>query len=167
MTLEERDVFLPDVAMAARDAAIAGKREIAPIEIDVPKTLPLVRADSQRLLQLLSHLLSNAAKFTPSHGSIRLRASHGADGGIRIAISDTGIGMEPERIQYAMQPFKQLDGSLSRRFEGAGIGLPLANALMRLHGGRLAIDSTTGTGTTVTIGFPPERTVEQIVWRRT
>jgi PAS domain S-box-containing protein len=162
MTLEERDVFLPDIAAAARDAAIAGKRHIASIEIDIPRTLPLIRADPQRLLQMLSHLLANAVKFTLPKGTIRLQGALGPDGGLRIAISDTGIGMEPERIRHALEPFKQLDGSLARRFEGAGLGLPLANALVRLHGGRLVIDSEPGMGTTVTMGFPRERTVEPI-----
>jgi signal transduction histidine kinase len=133
---------------------------VAPVAIDVPSDLPLVRADTQRLRQTLAHLISNAVKFTPAEGSIGLRAWLDAEGGVTIAISDTGIGMAPEHIQHALEPFKQLDSSLSRRFEGAGLGLPLASALMRLHGGRLVIESTLGKGTTVTVRFPPDRTME-------
>jgi PAS domain S-box-containing protein len=162
MTLEECDVLIGDLAVAARDSAIAGKRDIAPIEIDIPGTLPVLFADPQRVLQALSHILSNAGKFTPESGNIQLRASFDADGGITIAISDTGIGMAPEAIRYAMEPFKQLDGRLARRFEGAGLGLPLASALMRLHGGRLFVESKPGLGTTVTMAFPPERTAQRI-----
>jgi PAS domain S-box-containing protein len=160
IALQSHAVFLPDVVKAARDAAIEGKSNVAPVAIDVPSDLPLVRADTQRLRQTLAHLISNAVKFTPAEGSIGLRAWLDAEGGVTIAISDTGIGMAPEHIQHALEPFKQLDSSLSRRFEGAGLGLPLASALMRLHGGRLVIESTLGKGTTVTVRFPPDRTIE-------
>jgi signal transduction histidine kinase len=68
--------------------------------------------------------------------------------------------MDPERIGHALEPFKQLDSRLSRRFEGVGLGLPLANALMRLHEGALRIESTPGIGTAVTISFPPARNIE-------
>ena len=65
-----------------------------------------------------------------------------------------------EGIGHALEPFKQLDSRLARRFEGVGLGLPLANALVQLHQGRLSILSMPGKGTTVTVEFPPERTVE-------
>jgi signal transduction histidine kinase len=121
--------------------------------------LPAVKADPKRLQQILTHLLSNAVKFTPGTGRIHVRAESSAAGGIFLAIEDSGIGMEPSRIAHALEPFKQLDGSLSRRFEGVGLGLPLANALVRLHEGRLSIESLPGHGTTVTVEFPPQRTV--------
>jgi len=69
--------------------------------------------------------------------------------------------MASSLIRGALEPFKQLDAGLERRFEGLGLGLPLANALMRLHGGSLAINSEPGTGTTVSLNFPRERTVAQ------
>jgi signal transduction histidine kinase len=90
-----------------------------------------------------------------------VNALQSVEGGITIKISDTGIGMEPDRIGHALEPFKQLDSRLARRFEGVGLGLPLANALMQLHQGRLSIQSVPGAGTTVTVDFPPERTVEE------
>jgi signal transduction histidine kinase len=65
--------------------------------------------------------------------------------------------MDPYRIVYALKRFKQLDSRSARRFDGVGLGLPLANALVRLHGGKLSIQSVPSAGTTVTIGFPPER----------
>jgi signal transduction histidine kinase len=86
-----------------------------------------------------------------------LEAWNAPDGGVVLAVEDSGIGMEPERISHALEPFKQLDGRLARRFEGVGLGLPLANALAGLHGARLAVDSTAGKGTRVAIHFPPER----------
>jgi two-component system cell cycle sensor histidine kinase PleC len=69
-------------------------------------------------------------------------------------VEDTGIGMAPETVAAALEPFRQLDGALSRRFEGAGLGLSIAKALAELHGGRLNIRSAVGEGTSVTIALP-------------
>ena len=80
-------------------------------------------------------------------------------GGVSIAVIDTGIGMAPEKIAAALEPFRQLDGSLARRFEGAGLGLSIAKALVELHGGTLSVESAVGKGTTVTIALPPARTL--------
>jgi len=160
--LEELELNVPDALETARDAVMEGAKEAAPIRVAVPATLPLLRADPKRLHQILAHLLSNATKFTDVGGRIDMRAKTTADGGISIAIRDTGIGMAPELIQQALEPFKQLDARLERSFEGLGLGLPLANALLRLHSGQLAIVSAPGEGTTVSLNFPPERTVMRV-----
>jgi signal transduction histidine kinase len=72
------------------------------------------------------------------------------DGGIAFDVRDTGIGMTPEEISIALQPFGQLDSGLNRRHDGTGLGLPLARSLVELHGGTLDIHSEKGRGTTVT-----------------
>jgi signal transduction histidine kinase len=77
-----------------------------------------------------------------------------------IEIADTGIGMDAHQIAIALEPLKQVDNRIARRYEGIGLGLPLANALIRLHGGRISITSTPNHGTTVNIAFPPERAVK-------
>jgi signal transduction histidine kinase len=135
------------------------RAEAPPIEIQIPADMKLLKADPLRLQQVLAHLLSNAAKFTPREGRIEIRSLLSSEGGIIVEITDTGIGMEPDRIAHALEPFKQLDSRLARRFEGVGLGLPLANALVQLHEGRLSILSAPGKGTTVTVEFPPKRTV--------
>jgi signal transduction histidine kinase len=84
------------------------------------------------------------------------------DGGARLAVFDTGIGMAPEMVTAALEPFRQLDGSLARKFEGAGLGLPIARALVELHGGALAIRSAAGEGTTVTIHLPASRFLPRV-----
>src|SRR5258705_12828058 len=145
---------------AACDSVKAHRAEAAPIEVHIEADLPLLKADPRRLQQVLTHLMSNAAKFTPREGRIEVNALQSREGGITIKITDTGIGMEPDRIGHALEPFKQLDSRLARRFEGVGLGLPLAHALVQLHQGRLSIESVPGAGTTVTVDFPPERTVE-------
>ena len=159
--LDEEPVCLFDIVLSAKDEVVESKPEAAPIAVEVPPDLPLLYADRRRVRQILLHLFSNAVKFTPREGSIVVSAKLAVNGGLTVAISDTGIGMERERIGHALEPFKQLDSRLARRFEGVGLGLPLANAFARLHGAQLAIDSTPGKGTVVTIAFPPERTLPE------
>jgi signal transduction histidine kinase len=80
------------------------------------------------------------------------------DGRIAVTIADTGIGMTGDEIALALQPFRQVDADLSRRYEGTGLGLPIANSLVALHGGELLIDSEKDKGTTVTVLLPASRT---------
>lgn len=121
--------------------------------------LPEVLVDGKRMAQCISKLLTNALKFTPTGGAITVRAETGSDGGMRISVIDTGIGMRPESIAEALQPFYQLDGSIARRFDGTGLGLPIAKALIELHGGTLQIKSALGEGTVATISLPPSCTL--------
>jgi signal transduction histidine kinase len=116
-----------------------------------------IQCDRHKLKQILINLLSNAIKFTPAGGRVGITAEAEPEGGLSIAIQDTGIGMTSEEIRQALELFRQVDNSLSRRFEGAGLGLPLAVRLTELHGGALHIESKPGKGTTVTVRFPAER----------
>jgi PAS domain S-box-containing protein len=159
MDLEEQNLCMADMVAAAQHAVTEGKKTSAPIELDVPANLPLLRADAKRLRQILVHVLSNAVKFTASGGRIGVAAKIEADGRLAIIVSDTGIGMRPELVNQAMHPFRQLDGRLERNFEGLGLGLPLANALMGLHGGQFTIQSGLGDGTTVSLRFPANRVI--------
>jgi signal transduction histidine kinase len=136
----------------------ARKAEVQVI-VDTPRDLPLVLGDALRLKQIVLNLVSNAVKFTRAGGRVVVVASTQPDGGIAIAVTDTGIGMNPNEIPKALEPFRQLDSSFARRFEGTGLGLPLAKRLTELHGGTLGIDSAVGFGTTVTLALPPERSV--------
>jgi signal transduction histidine kinase len=128
------------------------------LTVAAPAGLPWLWGDERRLQQVLINLLSNAVKFTPRGGQIRVSAST-SDSGLTIAVSDTGIGIAPEDIPKAMAPFGQIDGALSKKHEGTGLGLPLAKQLAELHGGSFAIESAVGDGTTVTIVLPSERLV--------
>ncbi|HYD98333.1 MAG TPA: ATP-binding protein [Alphaproteobacteria bacterium] len=124
------------------------------LEAEIAPELPTVLGDAVRLRQILLNLLGNAVKYTPEGGTVRVAAGRAADGSAEIAIADSGIGMRPEDIPTALEPFRQLDSPLARRHEGAGLGLPLAKRLVELHGGTLAIDSAPGRGTIVTIRLP-------------
>lgn len=128
----------------------------------LPETpIPLLIADEKRVRQVLFNLLSNAIKFTPENGEARVAVRLGDDGGLAIVVSDTGIGMSAEEIPRAMERFGQIDSGLARRYEGAGLGLPLVKGLMELHGGTLSITSAPQRGTTVTAAFPPDRTLSR------
>src|SRR5690606_26492515 len=118
--------------------------------------LPPILADQRRVRQVLLNLLSNAVKFTPEGGSVRVDAAQLPEG-IAIRVSDTGIGMAPEDIPKALERFGQIDSALARKYEGAGLGLPLSHCLMEYHGGTLTIESEPDRGTRVTITFPASR----------
>ncbi len=126
------------------------------LSVDVSGSLPFIRSDQLRFQQILLNLMSNAVKFTPAGGCVRVSAAIEADGAV-IAVEDTGIGMKKEDIAIALEPFRQIDGPQNRRFVGTGLGLPLAKALVELHGGRLDIESAPGAGTTVRVRLPSER----------
>ncbi len=131
------------VAAQAKAAGIEVTRNIAP-------DLPVIDADATRLRQLFLNLLSNAVKFTPAGGTITISAA-ALDDGIRVAVADTGIGMEAKDIPKALEPFSQIDSSMTRKYGGTGLGLPLSKLFAELHGGRLEIESAPGRGTTVTV----------------
>jgi len=121
------------------------------LAIECEPALPPVIADERRLKQVLLNLLTNSIKFTGPGGSVVLAVRRAEDGGISFEVRDTGIGMTPEEISIALQPFGQLDSGLNRRHEGTGLGLPLARSLVELNGGTLEIRSEKGRGTTVTV----------------
>ncbi len=118
-----------------------------------------VYADKHKIKQILINLLSNAIKFTPSGGRVDISAAADPEGGLRFSIRDTGIGMTGDEIRQALELFRQVDNSLSRRFEGAGLGLPLAVRLTEMHGGRLEIESAPRRGTMVSVHLPTERVI--------
>jgi signal transduction histidine kinase len=140
--------------MGDRAAATGIALEIDPTDLEV-------EADELRLEQVLLNLVSNAVKFTPSGGSVRVAACLAGDGGVSVSVADTGIGMAAGEIPRALQPFGQIDNSLARPHGGTGLGLPLAVRLVELHGGSVTIDSEPGRGTTVTFAMPPERTLHR------
>jgi signal transduction histidine kinase len=114
----------------------------------------LVPGDAGKLQQMLANLVSNAIKFTNPGGCVAITAEPAGDGLARLQISDTGIGMSADEIPIALAAFGQVDSRLARRYDGTGLGLPLAQSIAGLHGGDLSIDSTPGRGTTVTVLLP-------------
>ncbi len=140
-----------------RMVAVRAQESGIDVLLDLPRGLPLLDADRRRVKQILLNLLSNAIKFTPAGGHIRLGAAVAADGGLCLGVTDTGIGMSPEQIPLALEPFRQIDSPLSRSQEGTGLGLSLVKALTEQHDGSLRIESVPNKGTTVRVQFPAER----------
>jgi signal transduction histidine kinase len=160
LALHESEVDLAAAIRFARRFIDARAAEVGiVIETALEPNLPALRADERMVRQMIVNLLSNAAKFTPAGGRIDIRGALDPDGGLRVAVSDTGVGMTPEEIPIALTPFRQVDSGLSRRHGGTGLGLPLVKSLIELHGGTITIESVPGRGTTVTLAFPADRVI--------
>ncbi len=133
-------------------------------QLDVKSDLDVggaLKADQIRFKQIVLNILSNAVKFTPRTGHIEVRACQTQTDGLLISIQDSGIGMSADEMELALIPFAQVQSSLSREYEGTGLGLPLSRTLIELHGGHLELESTSGKGTKVSLYFPVERLVEE------
>jgi len=129
------------------------------LETNLPDTPPLLFCDRLKVKQILLNLLSNAVKFTEAGGKITVTMGTDPERGLFFAVRDSGIGIAPEDIPRVLQPFVQVDSALNRSHNGTGLGLPLAAAMVELHGGKLAIESEPGQGTTATAFFPAVRIV--------
>jgi signal transduction histidine kinase len=161
MALDEGEVSLAEeVSFAERMVSERAAAGGVAVTIDPLEDLPPVLGDARALRQAVLNLLSNAVKFTDGGGHVLVHGTQLASGAVSLRFADTGIGMKPADIPKALAPFTQIDSSLSRRYEGTGLGLPLAKSMIELHGGTLEIDSELGVGTTVTITLPPERTLK-------
>jgi two-component system cell cycle sensor histidine kinase PleC len=147
---------IADAAVAVLSQTIADKNQM--LDVRLPSDLPMLCVDGKRIKQILTNLLSNAGKFTPLGGRIILVAQRMPDGGATIAVADTGLGMSPDQIAVAIKPFSQIQEHLARTQEGAGLGLPIARGLARLHGGDLHVESRPDRGTTVFLTLPPDDT---------
>jgi two-component system cell cycle sensor histidine kinase PleC len=120
-----------------------------------------IEADHLRLRQMVLNLLSNAVKFTLRDGKVGIRAALRGDE-LEIVVTDNGIGMSPEQIEVALQPFGQVVTESPYAQVGTGLGLPIVISLVELHGGRFAIDSAPNMGTTVTLVLPRQRPVPDL-----
>jgi PAS domain S-box-containing protein len=129
------------------------------LAVEIDPALPLLVADELRLKQILLNLLSNAVKFSGPDGTVVAAARRSCDGGIVFEVRDSGPGMTEDEVRLALEPFGQVDGGLTRRHEGTGLGLPIARRLAALHGGALEIRSTKGVGTTVLVALPAVRVI--------
>ncbi|MCX5771444.1 MAG: ATP-binding protein [Candidatus Hydrogenedentes bacterium] len=123
------------------------------ISIFMPDDLPPVWADRGKIAQVMGILLSNAVKFSHEGGVIQVQAIERPDG-LGIAVSDTGIGIDPVNHTRVFEKFYQVDGSMSRRFEGAGIGLSIAKSIVEAHGGKIELESQLGKGSKFTVVLP-------------
>ena len=155
--LNEEVLDLADLVSACL-AKVRVQAETKKIELrpDIPNPCPKIRADPLQLRQIVMNLLSNAVKFTEAGSvTVSLRWDHS----LSITVADTGIGMSHDEIAIGLEPFEQVENAITKRYEGTGLGLPLAKRLVELHGGTIVITSTKGAGTSVCVQLPAERMV--------
>jgi signal transduction histidine kinase len=156
----QEEILDPAELVDASLAAVRIQAENRQLELrtGIPNPYPLIRGDALRLRQVLINLLSNSVKFTETgHVTVSLAWDERSIG---ISVADTGIGMSPEEIAVALEPFGQIENAITKRHEGMGLGLPLAKHLVELHGGTLVITSAKGFGSSICARLPAER----IVW---
>ena len=154
LTLHYEAVSLKEVVEEAA-RLMRGKVEESGLKllVDAPD-LPAIEADHRGLKQVVLNLLSNAVKFTPEGGDIVVALSREDDDRVRVAVTDTGIGIAAEDLARLARPFEQVEGQHSKTTQGTGLGLALTKALIELHGGVLRMESEPGRGTTVSFDLP-------------
>jgi signal transduction histidine kinase len=160
----EANAEIVDIVKAIHEAvrqadSLARAGDVA-IALKLPDVLPWLRGDERRIVQALSQILSNAVKFTKAGGSVTVEAGLTAEADLFVSITDTGIGIPAGELERVFEPFTQLDGSLSRRYSGAGLGLFTARAIAMAHGGQLHLGSRAGEGTTARIVLPASRILD-------
>jgi len=153
MELELADFHLPQ----AIDNALVLVRERAlrrgiKLEPSIDSHLGEIRGDERKIKQVLLNLLSNAIKFTPEGGRVGVRAEP-VDEHVKVAVSDTGVGIAPEDHEAVFEEFRQV-GTAEKKAEGTGLGLALARKFIELHGGRIWVQSQVGVGSTFTFTLP-------------
>lgn len=131
-------------------AAAKGIKLTAVISPTIP---PTVTTDPTRLRQVLMNLVSNGIKFT-DEGRVEIEASGGENGRWVLKVHDTGIGIPPESHDHIFEPFRQVDGSATRRHQGTGLGLSIVRELVAMMGGRITLQSNVGQGSAFVIDLP-------------
>ncbi len=135
---------------------IAHKKSIQ-VKYEPTHATALIHVDRTKFRQIMLNLLSNGVKFTEPQGEIAISSRITGGGDLIISVKDTGIGIAPEHLHRVLSPFEQVADHLTKENEGAGLGLPIARALIELHGGELVITSDLGAGTTVALRLPRDR----------
>jgi len=157
--IDMREVNLGEVLSASASSfRLMAENGGVLLEERIDRNLPCIKGDPVRLRQVFTNLISNALKFTTTGGSVSL-AAESRGNTIVVSVADTGVGMTENEVSLALVPFGQVDSSHNRWREGTGLGLPIARALVQLHGGQLKINSSKGKGTTVEVSIPLPRTV--------
>ncbi len=122
--------------------------------LDLPPSLPKLRADGDRLQQVMMNLLTNSSKFTPQGGKITLRVKQ-EEAAVIVEVLDTGPGIKEELQERLFNPYYRVEGD-RERLSGLGLGLALCKTLVELHGGRIWVESRLGKGSTFSFSIPLE-----------
>jgi len=159
MTLEAAEEFpLCDTLDASLNlVATLGEKFEVRIQRELPPPHVRLLAVERMIRQIMINLVSNAIKFTPAGGSVTVGGYALGDGGFAVTVQDSGIGMTDAEIARALTPFGQVENRMTATHNGTGLGLPLAKAMLELHGGTLEIASAPGHGTRIVLNFPANR----------
>jgi signal transduction histidine kinase len=155
--LDEQVASLDEILRAAVKALEPSAAAKSIVIVREPGPDQLVLVDPGKIKQVLIRLLSNAVKFTPEGGRIHVGVGWSRQDDLVIAVRDAGCGIPREHLERVLEPFGQVEDHLTRENEGVGLGLPLARALITLHGGQLTLASTVGVGTVAEIVLPAAR----------
>jgi signal transduction histidine kinase len=150
-----RPISVEELVREAYDGAkvIAGKQGVK-FTTSVEPELPMIVGDEAKLLQVLSNLVGNALKFTPSGRLVKIFSGGVADGMVTIGVADTGVGIPKAEIPHLFEKFKTFRTDSDRRVRGAGLGLYIARAIIEAHGGAINVESEEGKGSTFTFTVP-------------
>lgn len=159
-SLDSSEVNLEEIieAVISQTRLSAAEANIK-VQSRIALNLPVVKGDAKKLRQIFANLITNAIKFSKRGDTVTISVAPSNERGITVVIRDTGIGMTSEVLDIAQTPFGQADGGRDRMNEGTGLGLPIAKALIELHGGKLQITSTKGEGTEAAVILPPPHKV--------
>lgn len=146
--------------MMEKQRANAEKAHIT-LDLDITPNCPQIIGDPQLLQQATECLIENSIKFTPNEGRIDIRIA-AEPGFVNLTVADTGIGIEPDDVTRLFKPFRQIDSSLSRDFNGMGLGLTLVYNVVEAHGGTIEVESEPGKGSRFTLRFPALAPVEEL-----
>ena len=156
LVVRQEKVNVADVCEAMLNfmKPLAQKKEIE-LTLSVQPDMPLVTTDPGRLQQIIYNFLSNAVKFTPVKGAVKISAKLDDDGStVRVTVADTGPGISEKDQQYIFEKFRQIDGSVTRQHSGTGLGLAISRELAALLGGRIELQSTVGRGAAFSLVLP-------------
>lgn len=149
MSIKQQDVDIRRLAnLAIKSYAEAAQERGVNLQVLIDSNVPRAQADSQKIAWVLGQLIDNGIKFTPSGGSVVLSIKREGENLVIISVTDTGIGMLPNRLDDIFETFHQLDGSTTRRYGGTGLGLALVRQIIEAHGSMLEVQSTEGRGST-------------------
>ena len=164
---EMTKLAIPEVIETATNAtnALSTQKNLR-VDVHLEPNLPPIRGDRDRLVQVVTNLVSNAIKFTPEGGEIRVGAqvlkgeAEDVSDMIRLSVSDTGIGIAPDEYEKVFEKFKQVGDTLTDKPKGTGLGLPISKEIVEYHGGRIWVESELGRGSTFYFTLPVVEKIE-------
>lgn len=150
LSIRQEDVDIRRLAhLVVKSASEKADKRKVTLHALIDEDVPLVQADSQKMAWVLNQLIDNAIKFTPEGGRVVVGVKREGENLVIVNVTDTGIGIPPDRIKDIFGPFHQLDGSTTRRYGGTGLGLSLVRDIVEAHGSMIEVQSIEGRGSSL------------------